>query len=105
MSLKSQLNNLIKEKGYITYQEMIEFCVENGKKSSNGERRLRRSESPNIQAVMGKKKKGGLAIIGYKWVGEIPHKEDINSSNDVLERLGGIPAEQGQLFTLKRNFE
>lgn len=69
MSLRQSLNDLIKSQGYVTYQEVEVFCERGGYKISNAERRLRKSESPMIEAVLGKKKSGGTAIVGYKWVG------------------------------------
>ena len=64
MSLKKTLNNLIQERGYISYQELKDFCDQNGKKMSVAERRLRPSESPDIEMV-----KVDGSIYGYKWRG------------------------------------
>lgn len=100
MSLKSNLNNLIKEKGYITYQEMIEYCVENGYKTSNAERRLRHSESPNVKAIMGKKKSGGYAIIGYQWLSD-EIEDDIMV--EIVKELAS--QSQPQLFNTRKSFE
>ena len=63
MSLKSKLNEAIKQKGYMSFDEVKRYTEELGYKLSNAERRLRRSESPNLERVM---KKG--AIVGYKWI-------------------------------------
>lgn len=65
MSLKSILHKEIREKGFISTSEMEAICKRENKKISNGERRLRKSESPSVEAV--ENDKG--AIIGYKWVG------------------------------------
>lgn len=64
MSLKARLNNLIRERngGMVTLQEIEYVCREEKKKTSNAERRLRASESPNVERVF----KNG-AIIGYRW--------------------------------------
>lgn len=69
-SLRVKLNNLIKNAGgkMIGIEEINKLCDEWGYKHSNAERRLRASESPQVEAVMGPKKTGGEAIIGYKWV-------------------------------------
>jgi hypothetical protein len=62
--LRQRLNNWIKaEQGQIVYVDSIERQVKLwGYKISNYERRLRPSESPNIERVM----KNG-AIVGYRW--------------------------------------
>lgn len=64
MSLKANLNQIIKDRspGVFTLQELESYCHQASYKLSNAERRLRASESPNIERVM----KNG-AIIGYKW--------------------------------------
>lgn len=69
-SLRVKLNNLIKNAGgkMISIEEINKLCDEWGYKHSNAERRLRASESPQVEAVMGPKKTGGEAIIGYKWI-------------------------------------
>jgi len=68
-SLRVKLNNIIKnaEGKMITIDEINRLCDEWKVKRSAAERRLRQSESLNIQAVMGPKKSGGETIIGYKW--------------------------------------
>jgi len=71
MSLKSDLNNYIKLKGRISFQEMSSFCAMSNRKVSNGERRLRRSESPFIKPI--ENEKG--AIVGYEWDGPEEKKE------------------------------
>ena len=52
---------------------MVRICLEEGFKISNGERRLRKSESPNIEPVMKKSKRGTEYIGGYKYI--YPHLE------------------------------
>ena len=65
MSLKQRLNDWIKnEQGRIVFIDVIERQVrEWGFKISNAERRLRPSDSPNIERVF----KNG-AIVGYRWM-------------------------------------
>lgn len=65
MSLKVQLNQIIKDRNgeIFTYNELKLYCEKSGFKLSNGERRLRASESPNIERLM----KHG-AIIGYRYL-------------------------------------
>jgi hypothetical protein len=64
MSLHSKLNAWIKsEQGNMVDIDTIEYNVKSwGYKVSNYERRLRASESPNIERVF----KNG-AIVGYRW--------------------------------------
>lgn len=61
MSLKSELQKIIRERGYMSTAQVEEYCKAHRYKLSNAERRLRESESPNVEAV---KEKG--YIIGYK---------------------------------------
>lgn len=64
MSLISNLHQIIKDKngGIFTQNELEDYCKTAQYKLSNAERRLRPSESPNIERVM----KNG-AIVGYRW--------------------------------------
>jgi hypothetical protein len=63
-SLKSKLNDIIKEaRGQVvSINEIERLCHEWHYKPSNAERRLRPSESPNIERVF----KNG-AIVGYRY--------------------------------------
>jgi len=80
MSLKSELNQIIKDRngGVVTLKEIEDYCHKASYKLSNAERRLRPSESPNIAPVWNKKH---TAIIGYKYltigvlVGELVDKK------------------------------
>ncbi len=73
MSLKSNLNQIIKDrKGEIfTLNELEAYCHNAHYKLSNAERRLRASESPNIERLM----KNG-AIIGYRYLEASPEVKD-----------------------------
>ena len=64
MSLKSNLQQIIKDRkgGVYTLNELEDYCHKANYKLSNAERRLRHSESPDIERVY----KNG-AIIGYKY--------------------------------------
>ncbi len=62
MSLKTKLHTLLKNNGYISLQELENFCHQEHYKLATAERILRPSESPLIQRVM----KSG-AIIGYSY--------------------------------------
>lgn len=73
-SLKTILNRIIRERGQISYGEFVEICLQEGHKISNGERRLRKSESPSVEPIMAKSKRNTPYIAGYKWVGEVKHE-------------------------------
>ena len=86
MSLRIKLNQIIKDlNGQVfTFNELEHFCHREGYKISNGERQLRKSKSPDIQAVYNEKK---TAIIGYKfkpsfdvveWNKQFPQKVRVN---------------------------
>ena len=62
MSLKQRLNEAIKINGSMTFDEIKKYTEELGYKLSNAERRLRPSESPNIERI----EKNG-AIVAYRW--------------------------------------
>lgn len=65
-SLKELLNQKIRELGYLSAEQVYKICLEEGYKLSNAERRLRASESPDIEPVMAKSKRGTNYISGYK---------------------------------------
>lgn len=62
------------EKGYLSYPDMVQYCLEEGFKPSNGERRLRPSESPNVKAEMKQSKRGTFYISGYRYAPPAPPK-------------------------------
>lgn len=68
-SLRVKLNNLIRERGEVPYEELAKFTNEEGYKLSNMERRLRSSESPEIEPIMGYSKRGTEYIRAYRWRG------------------------------------
>lgn len=69
-SLWTLLNNYIKERGQITYGELCQKVAEEGYKVETAARRLRKSESPNVEAIRANSKRNTEYISGYKWVGE-----------------------------------
>ena len=66
-SLRKQLNDLIRERTYVPYEEIVRYCMEYGAKISQAERRLRHSESPNVVPEMAISKRGTEFIKGYWW--------------------------------------
>ena len=66
MSLRSLLNSEIQRRGYLSLNEVHAIALRELKKASNAERRLRKSESPDVDAVVNEKGH----IVGYKWVGK-----------------------------------
>ena len=67
MSLIKTLNDKIKEAGYLSIEEIYQICEDDHFKQSNAERRLRKSESPNIAPVYNDKPR---YIKGYQWTGK-----------------------------------
>lgn len=65
-SLKQILRQTIKEKGYLPINEVYQIANDLNRKQSNAERRLRHSESPEIEAVRDKYQR----VIGYRWLEE-----------------------------------
>lgn len=76
MSLRANLNQIIKDRngGVVSIDEIADYCKKAGFKLSNAERRLRPSDSPDIQRVF---KKG--YIIGYKY------EKDCEKENPIVE--------------------
>lgn len=74
-SLKDELNKAIKNAGYLTVDQINDLTEELGYKRSNAERRLRKSESPFIEAVKNSKH----YIIGYRYVG-------LNKEKEIVEK-------------------
>lgn len=67
MSLKDHLIKILSEKGNLTYGEVAQICVEEGYKVSTGERRLRKSESPFVEPIEAKSRRGTSYIKAYQW--------------------------------------
>lgn len=76
-SLWTLLNNYIQERGQITYGELCQKVAEEGYKVETATRRLRKSESPNVEAIRANSKRNTEYISGYKWVGEGAREEKI----------------------------
>lgn len=68
-SLKEKLNDLIREKGEVSYGEIAEIVSVWGYRLSTAERRLRQSESPNVEPIMGYSQRHTEYIKGWKWSG------------------------------------
>lgn len=85
-SLKELLHEAIKAKypDYLPLSEVERICKDNNRKISNGERRLRKSESPNILPIRNNKS----AIIGYKYIQsdmvKVPITGTVNSRTGVI---------------------
>ena len=63
MSLKTKLHKRIKDHGSMfPYNSVVDICRFHGYKTSNAERILRKSRSPDIQTVYNKKGH----VIGYR---------------------------------------
>lgn len=83
MSLKSSLNQIIKDRngGIVSLAEIEAYCHQAHYKLSNAERRLRPSESPNIERLV----KNG-AIIGYRYLAPGPDPVDWFRSQPTIDR-------------------
>jgi len=68
MSLKHTLNQIIKERKEITYDELVVLAKQLGCKLETATRKLRPSDSPDIERVW----RNG-AIIGYKYAPTSPN--------------------------------
>ena len=71
MSLKGLLHQKIHEMGYLSYGEMVNYCLELGFKPSNAERRLRElcaDKTPQIAAITSKSKRNTEYISGWEWI-------------------------------------
>jgi hypothetical protein len=79
ISLKENLYNLVRSRGYLSYGDMCQFVAEEGYKVSTAERRLRglmarkneqgKPQTLEIQAVMKKSKRNTDYIAAYRWIG------------------------------------
>jgi len=68
LSLKSTLNQIIKERKEITYDELVVLAKQLGCKLETATRKLRPSESPDIKPVWSKKG----AIVAYTYSPNAP---------------------------------
>lgn len=71
-SLKEKLNNMIREKGEVSYGEIAQYIAEEGYKISGGERRLRElmdAPGKEIEAVMGYSRRNTEYIKAYRFAG------------------------------------
>lgn len=84
-SLRQQLNDLIRVRGEISYNELNKMRENRyfGRyyKETTMMRRLEKSESPDVEAVI----EGGI-IIKYSWVGKPPQKIEYK----VLDEVGRV---------------
>jgi hypothetical protein len=87
MSLRSQLNQIIKDKNgeILTLNELEAYCHKAFYKLSFAERELRPSKSPDIARVYNNK---GNAIIGYKYDNKVS-EERIKWLNTPNPRTAG----------------
>lgn len=91
-SLRVKLNSYIQARGQVSYQEIKQLC-ESGYfgriyRISNAERRLRKSESPDIEAI----EEGG-AIKNYRHLKPIQYQtyRVINPMTSEVERIIQLP--------------
>ena len=85
MTIKQKLYEVIKQRGYITYNDLEDICHEIGCKIATAERILRPSSSPQVKRI----EKNG-AIIRYEWLGQ----ESV-LTDDVKKRVDAFMQEWG----------
>ena len=68
-SLRQKLNDLIRSRGEVPYEEIVKVTIEEGYKPSNAERRLRKSESPEAQTILDPFAGSGTAAVAAKMEG------------------------------------
>jgi len=66
-SLRKHLNDWIRQEGYVSYNQVREYCDIHYYRMETARRKLRPSDSPLVEAIT---KRG--VIIGWKWKGTDP---------------------------------
>jgi len=75
LGLRKMLIDEIRNRRFITYDEAEDFARRWGFRVTNMDRRLRLSESPDIESV--KSDKPPYAKIGYRYIGEEKPKVEV----------------------------
>ena len=65
MSIREELNQIIKERGRISFDEVEAWCKFKGHKTDTARRKLEPDQSPNVEAIYSPKG----AVVGWKYVG------------------------------------
>lgn len=99
-SLWTLLQNFIRERGRITYGEMCQFVAEEGYKISTAERRLRKSESPQINRIHAKSKRNTDYICAYEWYSPVKITIKADSAQKAIEVLSEFRAEKEKKDTV-----
>jgi hypothetical protein len=86
-SLWSLLHRFIREHGYVTYGDMCMFTAEEGYKISTAERRLRKSESPQINRIHAKSKRNTDYICAYEWYSPVKITIKAQKAIEVLDNF------------------
>lgn len=96
MSLKANLNQIIKDRngGIFTLNELEAWCHKVPCKLASAERKLRPSESPNIERIMKKN-----YILGYRYHDQVREKrvERIDPPDPRIKRQSVPDLRQSQL--------
>ncbi len=92
MSLKEILHNRLRERGYLSYGEVMQLSVEEGYKGETATRRLR--EMPDIEPVMAKSKRGTNYIAGYRLLSSV-----LSVNTTFAENTAGRDYKLGELYS------
>jgi hypothetical protein len=99
-SLWTLVQNFIRERGQISYGEMCQFVAEEGYKISTAERRLRKSESPQINRIHAKSKRNTDYICAYEWYSPVKITIKADSAQKAIGVLDNFRAEKEKEITI-----
>lgn len=66
--LRIKLNNLIRERGYLSYDDMEAECKRLGYRTETGRRRLEPKESPCVKKIFKRGVRGEDYTAGYEYI-------------------------------------
>lgn len=76
-TLKDILHDELRRKGYISFNRMEEICKDNHYKTETGRRVLEKDNSPQVEHLKAKSKRGSIFIKGYKWNDSFPQRSEL----------------------------
>lgn len=96
MSLREALRKELETYGYISVNKAYEIAEAHKNKQSNAERRLRKSEMPDVEPVQ---KKG--ANVGYRLIKKEQNENQTIRANDSRDRLEDTKVSQSPLLKVE----